>query len=1491
MENSVVKCFAVNYKAIIIDEIALEGLEGIGVDLLWRRIQKRISSDLTEKMKLRYWSFILNCGKVSFYQLPEPLPYLELLDRFDIIDEATGHLREPDVLIDGPYEYKPIEGEYGSCRYYETRKLIPIEDLKTKAYEAVMSEYGDTLVIVANKEERWYALAPHLPTSNLAQLSSIHYCMLELIGRSRGNYLGNLDLIKTTMVTETISGKGFKALLVRLKRFSQPSVLSMPKRGILHNVVEYLLQQPDFSEKTEVIVKKGLISQKQNRRLQKTVNIFNFEERTIQPDEINKLKTSIKRKFIYLSSRNDESSESEEESQGPPMKCQYKIGVSLLRQAYERFLDAGLEGLTQVQLGQQLGVEFYTSRGICRMFRVKNIVREYLEDKGKQRTARFIARAATGDMDVRYSKEKQKFLEYLKESQVPKEDVEPSGDELPAKRMKLEPKPSSSTDVTSHNSDEDVMPDVDMTPEKVITEVKVLDGFENTKTLGAFTRNPTLRQLTFANGVFKVLKKKQCVSGYISLSNLTAKEINEPPMDTKALKSFVQKLVTDGHIKIYKIKWPGIQKYSVLICAAHVKATDPIIKAKYKEICMRAVTNKRVAVKKEIPENVAPSITQFANPRYMKIQKLHEFLTKFAYFEHVKPESHSLPAGFVSIVDFIQEVTIGFAIQNMGSTALVEMNQLVNQSQLEIKMKDAPPHIYKALMRSCTLQNAIRINLKVLAMLGLIQLVRPANQTTNNMGAITYTSFLFYVNRNAKIIDTTGIWPRVADEKVKEKSYYFETFEDVSRYWFDVFQISVNTIIELENRSRKQLQPPQRYEDEVFAHDNGARYGDGNGPCGFDSCFYMEIPRLWQTFYMRPMQHNSPKKGKIQIKIPKLKRKNKTKRETKMKPSSKVVVDRITNEKLTRKRNDTTIKWSKTEDLIITICKAAITILSPSSQPGTLIVRNIVAKDILSIKDPKKTKSVCHSRASTLETNLTLIHEKHCIINELKRRRNLLLKYEGLLKKLRLRYSTNMTKFINKARLPMMELVWAILQVMQSKSYIQKVPCVASNLQDFNEHFTIITSTANKLCNMFKVPEHVTLKEAVVLTIMQTIDSEISMELGKKIYKTFEEYPEAAVRSAVEQLRKCGAIAAKEKIFNNQMRKLDLEDICQSSYKISAFYQRKWVSRLNSEFMDNLSTLLDVEQTDNDVKGSAELNCVYCEMHAYDIIDIVSTSAPLITDAAGAPIMPEEINVLVIDTKYRLKTGTLRWKNKSNLAKISELYSHIDLNHSVKYLSSYTTVDSKEIKQNVDKRDPILKRLDEVGEKGASFDELRNLSGMGEKEFIEKLQQMESKKILKRVGFYENLLVLPKYLAAWTIKVGEKHIIITPWLTLTGKAKPDIFFKWCGVIMNLIFERPGCSVSYLADKCEYLTYRSAQDICMFLEKYECIKLAMVNLQPVDLFSDEDYDPEMTDFNPYGAPEKMIAHPIKNCLTKYCYIKKKVLDSESNDALMDKLFKC
>lgn len=89
-------------------------------------------------------------------------------------------------------------------------------------------------------------------------------------------HLQDLDLINLQNITQVINGKGIKCLLIRLKRFHKPSVLTMPKVGMLHNVIDYLLKAPNYCERTELLVKKGVLTQKQNRRLQKTVNIFKF---------------------------------------------------------------------------------------------------------------------------------------------------------------------------------------------------------------------------------------------------------------------------------------------------------------------------------------------------------------------------------------------------------------------------------------------------------------------------------------------------------------------------------------------------------------------------------------------------------------------------------------------------------------------------------------------------------------------------------------------------------------------------------------------------------------------------------------------------------------------------------------------------------------------------------------------------------------------------------------------------------------------------------------------------------------------------------------------------------------------------------------------------------------------------------------------------------------------------------------------------------------
>lgn len=89
------ECFIYNSKRILIEEIALEGLEGIGLDLLWRRVEHRINFPVPGKMKCRFWAFILNHKEITLYHLPEPLPHVEVIDRFTIINEDSGDLKSP----------------------------------------------------------------------------------------------------------------------------------------------------------------------------------------------------------------------------------------------------------------------------------------------------------------------------------------------------------------------------------------------------------------------------------------------------------------------------------------------------------------------------------------------------------------------------------------------------------------------------------------------------------------------------------------------------------------------------------------------------------------------------------------------------------------------------------------------------------------------------------------------------------------------------------------------------------------------------------------------------------------------------------------------------------------------------------------------------------------------------------------------------------------------------------------------------------------------------------------------------------------------------------------------------------------------------------------------------------------------------------------------------------------------------------------------------
>lgn len=810
-----------------------------------------------------------------------------------------------------------------------------------------------------------------------------------------------------------------------------------------------------------------------------------------------------------------------------------------------------------------------------------------------------------------------------------------------------------------------------------IFEVKVIDGVKRPDKKLNLKSKVSLRQLKFANGILKVLHARSFVIGYQTLSNLVAADCNEPPMDTKAMKLLLQGMVSGGNLKLYKMKLPRSQfQYSIVICAPHIKPNDPLLKAKYADLLQKVTLSQKIAQKKMTRDN--RPLSQYAYPRYVKVQKLHEALVKILYFNDIKTEPSDLPKGFFDIKDLVPELTVGVALGHISSEGVIDITKFAVDDNLllDVKVRDAPPDLSRALLKSNNLQASLRNILRILAQFGLVQLiVESTSDIITEVPDNCMTINMFYVNRYAKIIDTSGIWPRndVPIESL-EREFYFDNLGAVKDYWQSVYHISTNTTIDVPNRRQKniQIKPPIRTISQALECDLGQRFGNGLGPCGFDSAYYLDIPRLWKAYCIRSTSLKSKlKKRPVKIpkfEIPKKKKVPKKKiiplKNVKVK-KPEVISHTIKLDEQNKKRMRSSKVWLPEEDRILMMCKTAITIMSPIPQPGSLRVRNLVSKDILSIRDPKKTQAVCHKRAAFVELNSTLTHERNCILNDL-RRQTQIGKYDGLLKKLRILYSTNMTRYINEARVPMMELVWIIYQISKNISLLQEVPFSPMSLEDFHKNYTIARSSKNQSCNLYKTPHEsditiATLKEAILLTVMLSFNNTVDKKSADIIYSYFHKFPENTLRTAIEPLRKSGAMVAKDKLIRTQLHIIDLDDIVHYSYRISAGYQRKWVSRLNEDFSSNMMEWFNGDVNREAVKASPEANCFCFEMQANELLDIVAVTVPVITGPSGSLIQEEQLNVIDIATNFKLKSGTIGWKNKSNLDSYADLYKYLQV--------------------------------------------------------------------------------------------------------------------------------------------------------------------------------------------------------------------------------------
>nr|CAD7262279.1 unnamed protein product [Timema shepardi] len=255
-----------DYVDAILDEIALEGLDGITLEGLWLRISQRpkFSIALDDNSKSFMWNIIKLMKDVEIFELPEPRKPLQIFNRYDFVDQELGMILEPlanvlvvlsstaedgeikDVYPEDPYPHCPIDDSSknirGSSATYHTRKNIT-NNVSTLSLKEVEERWGLKLVLVASQLVRNTALMSK-SASPLLELTLMQYCLLERVGRSR--YMGEVTQGKVSL---QLMGEDPKSLFYyRLQLLKHKLVVKQvhhQKSGV-HNCSGSLLHLPRF---------------------------------------------------------------------------------------------------------------------------------------------------------------------------------------------------------------------------------------------------------------------------------------------------------------------------------------------------------------------------------------------------------------------------------------------------------------------------------------------------------------------------------------------------------------------------------------------------------------------------------------------------------------------------------------------------------------------------------------------------------------------------------------------------------------------------------------------------------------------------------------------------------------------------------------------------------------------------------------------------------------------------------------------------------------------------------------------------------------------------------------------------------------------------------------------------------------------------------------------------------------------------------------------
>ncbi|KAG9262891.1 general transcription factor 3C polypeptide 1 [Astyanax mexicanus] len=453
----------------LLDEVCLEGLDGITLSALWIRLRTRRPAfplHLEPRAQQYLWSALTYNPHITFHLLPRARPTLQLRDRFTDEDPETGdqELSQPhqDPGWEDPYPVSVVlddpQGIQGSCLYYRewediTSRIRTSQNTPILTLEQANNMFGERLVMVGSQVMRYRALIGDEGDPEL-KLGDHSYCILERLGRARWQgeiqrdlhitsfkiEAGKLHYLRKSLdrnglitmqsyVVRLPSGARQHSILLLLKRFhvdrrSKYDLLMESTSRLLSElpnqvgIVLKLREQLHVGEHTF----KRVYQYMQTAKMVSVVSVplqelnpqagpFKTKKGTDIRVRCLKLLKPYTRKMIE---EDDEDENNDEEGDGP-VKRNVQIQArdverDFLSQAYEMVVAAGSRGISQTALRGMLNVGKLESRMICRILERNNMIKGFMEDEGRQRTTKYISKlfVEKSKLNLQFNKERQR---------------------------------------------------------------------------------------------------------------------------------------------------------------------------------------------------------------------------------------------------------------------------------------------------------------------------------------------------------------------------------------------------------------------------------------------------------------------------------------------------------------------------------------------------------------------------------------------------------------------------------------------------------------------------------------------------------------------------------------------------------------------------------------------------------------------------------------------------------------------------------------------------------------------------------------------------------------------------------------------------------------------------------------------------------------------------------------------------------------------------